>query len=239
MNLIFQISIQVFNFIEKVLPYISVILLQVYLAYLWHGRNTLRQNEKNYLKTLVYLDKQKQYVDYNILFELRELITYRYYVRQFGQHCLTISGYQKIAECITQYNIDPLVVKVAIIKNKNGQLMLNKILMYIAIIAYTGIALLLLNLFIDLIHLPKNFYGTRAYISWSAVILIVAVMQYFAVQFALIGDALRKIPQLLDNIPLDCLDISKNPPLFFNTKEFIFLILTMLTLSISYRLVYL
>ena len=95
------------------LPYI-VLLLQIYLAYLWHGRNTLRQNEKNYLKTLVYLDKQKQYVDYDVLLELRERVKFRYYVKQFGNHFLSNSGYQKISEYITQHFIEPAIIKISV-----------------------------------------------------------------------------------------------------------------------------
>ena len=104
------------------LPYI-VLLLQIYLAYLWHGRNTLRQNEKNYLKTLVYLDKQKQYVDYDVLLELRERVKFRYYVKQFGNHFLSNSGYQKISEYITQHFIEPAIIKISVIKITDNKIL--------------------------------------------------------------------------------------------------------------------
>ena len=204
------------NYLPSLMPYLPyiVLLLQIYLAYLWHGSNTLRQNEKNYLKTLVYLDKQKQYVDYDVLLELRERVKFRYYAKLFGNHFLSNSGYQKISEYITQHFIEPAIIKIT-----DNKFEISRFKMVFKGIGYLIVALLFFYLLNALLKIPTSFHNPKSYIIWTGMLMYFFLMQYFIIKIRNIIDAIILVPVLLNNIQFDNMDITLNQKLSHNITK--------------------
>ena len=196
----------ILDLIKTYFPYLFIPLFQIFLFYLWHGRPFLRQNEKNYLKTLVHLDKQKQYIDYDVLSELIERVKFRYYVKLLGNHFLNISGYQKISEYISKYCIAPSIIKISIIKNNNNSLTINLIAMRWKITGYSILAFSCFYLLMKFTQFSTSFYSFRSYLIWVLMLMYFLSMQYCIIKIRDISDAIRLVPMLLGNIQLDTFD---------------------------------
>lgn len=200
----------------------SLLMLGGFITYVsrWDkNRISLRRNERNFLRSIAYINRYREDITEKEKLGLITRTKYRYYASIYGVLPLNIEGYELLHDYISRYYLHSSVLKNASIGIQDGELVVNKKRIAISISCWMAISFIAFFFAIEILGIKvQSWWELKPYIQTLFGGVLVLFSMWGGVQASYCLSAYRETPKILANVKLTTQYISPHKVTAMSTK---------------------